>query len=63
MLSIGHRLRIVNHPLGSQYPTETDGHDIYSIISILDIAPFVTLMRGEPTSWHCCITDPSGKKG
>lgn len=24
--------------LGSQYPTVTDGHDIYSIITILDIA-------------------------
>lgn len=38
--------------LGSQHPTVTDGHDIYPIIPILDIAPFVILMRKEPTSWH-----------
>lgn len=41
--------------LGSQYPTVTDGHDIYSIITILDIAALCyihELKRKEPTSWH-----------
>lgn len=41
--------------LGSRYPTVTDGHNVYSIITIRDIAALFynnELKGKEPTSWH-----------
>lgn len=58
MLRAFHRTLPQNYEsssLGSQYPTVTDGHDIYSLITILDIAAICymnELKRKETTSWH-----------
>lgn len=58
MLSAFHRTLPQNYESsspGSQYPTVTDGHNIYSILTVLDIAALCysnELKRKEPTSWH-----------